>query len=269
MKIYCNKKDDLIAERDQYDAETKRLEDIINEGQQKWLDAQDAVFTQIADAVRSEIGETSLPLNIDVDTRFRDGIQVKVEIDRYHDPNENDRALSWDWTARLNRDGEIVKDSGSWSGLQAVTEAQLNNLKESVRVLTVLNNIDWPTLLHTEVPAFDSFVDKSISDEARSRRANRADYNKLILDAEIEEAIESGDWIKLNGRPETDYFRGMKGTFWCKILKATEKFVTCYILRDLDGNVDLQRATPANEERISKEKLYKNIVTPVETAKFD
>lgn len=266
MKIYSSRRDDLIAERDAYDAETQKYEDIVEKGYDDWRNARYDQGDAIAEEIRQAIGPTSLNLQFNVDGYRDEGWNVRISSD---EPNKFDKnvALSWDWDAKLDSGGNVVKESGSWSGLSATTPEQIASLEESVRVIKILNALDWNDICHRPVPDAKDYVDQEAQKIGRDRRSSRKDYNKLINDAAFQDALEDGLWIKLDDRPETDYYRGNRGTYWCKVLKLTDKFVTCYIVRELpDGQVDLNRVQGGYEERISKEKLFRHIAQPFETA---
>lgn len=260
MRIYCNKKSDLIAERDAYDAETQKYQDIVDEASRSYRQKLNEASDNLRAIIANEIGQTSLPLIIGVNRAWREGWEVSIQVDKYN----GEHALNWDWSVQLDGEGNIKKDSGSWSGLNAVTAEQIDDLKESVRVLTILNDIDWEPIISAEIP--DADVDDSDARIIlRDRRANRKDYNRLILDAELEEAAEEDKWIKLEGRPETSYYRGAtRSLYWCKILKLTDNFVTCRIQWD-SGSGKPDESRSSTEERIKKDNLYKHIVQPIET----
>lgn len=265
MKITCSKRDDLMRARYDYDTLTDQYQKKVDEGERKTRYARDEVAAYIEDEVRNQIGSTSLNLIIDVrtDWDYNHGHdfttwRVNVEV-----PHGNGTALGWHWAAKLDGEGNVVKESGSWSGLQAITIEQMDELEEAVHVLKVLNNMDWRSILDKAVPSYDDYLDKEAQAQLHDRKKNRPDFDAQILEADIEDAIAAGEWIKLDGRPETDYYRGAnRGTFWCKIDSMTDKFVKCHIAREYEDSI---RNDLATDERLAKAKLFKYIAKPFES----
>ena len=268
MKITCSRRDDLMRARYDYDTLTEQYQKKVDEGEKQTRRARDEVAAYIEDEVRSQIGSTLLNLVIDVraDWDYAMGHEfttwrVNIEV-----PHGNNAALGWNWAAKLDGEGNVIKESGSWSGLQAVTPEQIDELEESVRVLKFLNNMDWRSILDKAIPSYDDYLDKEAQAQLYDRKKNRPDFDKQILEADIEDAIAAGEWIKMNGRPETDYYRGQsRGDFWCKIDSMTDKFAKCHIAREYNDGVDADHAT---DERIAKTKLYSFFKKPLETATF-
>lgn len=264
MKIYASRRDDLIAERDAYDAETAQYENRIHEGEKRWRRDTNAIADSIKQEVIEAIGDTSLQLNVNVRMGWRSGYEVNVEANE-HNKFDDNVALAWHWNASIEDDGTLKKDSGSWSGLKAVTSEQLADLEESVRVMKILNGMDWEHILKRAIPDSSQYVSQEDRQIARERSANRRDFDREIFEEDLKEAIAAGAWIKMEGRPETSYYRGTpRGEFWCKINGMTDKQVKCIITR----KIEYYNANPNYyaEERIAKQNLYKYIVKPVETA---
>ena len=136
--------------------------------------------------------------------------------------------------------------------------------------MKILNNMDWDKILRRANPNYSDYVSQEDRDVARDRKNNRRDFDKEIFEEDLKEAVAAGDWIKLNGRPETSYKHGSsRGDFWCKILSMSDKQVRCMI----DSAPERDKATIEEhpewyEERMSKANLYKYIVKPIETAQF-
>lgn len=267
MKITASKRDDLMRARYDYDSLTQKYEDVVDEGQRKGRRAKDQVAAGIEDVVRTTLGPTSIDLDFDVreDWDYNNGKEYKswkVSVQAHeHDKHTNDAsALAWNWSAKLGSDGQVIKDSGSWSGLQAITPAQIADLEESVRILKLLNNMDWSAVLSQAIPSYNDYIDKEASDVLRDRKKNRPNFDAQIFEAELEDAIADGAWIKMNGRPGTDYYReASRGDYFVKIDSMTDKFVKCHITRD-PGNDSYQ-----TDERIGKAKLFSYIKKPIET----
>lgn len=263
MKIYASRRDDLIAERDAYDAETAKYQSKVDEGERRWRQDTRAIEESVKAEVERAIGETSLEIEVFARAGWEVGYEVTVRANENRKFDEG-AALAWNWEAKLDREGNLVKDSGSWSGLKVVTPEQIADLEESVRVMKVLNSLDWEHILKRANPNYSDYVSQEAQAAVRDRRHNRRDYDREIFEEDIKDAIQSGAWIKLKGRPETEYYRGSsRGDFWCKINGMSDKQVRCIIANNLEAYQN--NPNYYNEERISKAKLYPYIVNPIET----
>ena len=117
----------------------------------------------IEDNVRSNL-EQVLPYSDLIDIRVsRDYdwssgapyLSVKISYDLNKTKNQS---LAWSYSVGLDRDGNIKKESNSWSGLNAVTQEQLDDLEKSIEILKKLNIIDWESIVKTDVPSVKDYV---------------------------------------------------------------------------------------------------------------
>lgn len=221
----ASRKEDLINERNKYDAEMNEYKSRVDEAEDKYdallYDQQKDLEKKISDL----IGPTSLELSIKADpySSFRSkawGIRVEAN---QRNKFSDDVALSWNWDIEVNKEGEIVKDSGSWSGLKAITPAQLSDLEESVRVLKILNNIDWDALLHSPMAKYSDFVTDELTQPYQERKKNRPDFESDIQKAELEEAIGTNTAFEL---VQDQYYRGSTSIL---LTGVTNKFLKGYI----------------------------------------
>ncbi len=261
MKIYAARRDELIAERDAYDAETQQYQNRVDEGERRWRRDTNAIADAIKEEVIEAIGDTSLQLDVYVHMGWNHGYEVNVKANE-HNKFEDNVALSWSWDASIDTDGSLKKDSGSWSGLKAITSEQIADLEESVRVMKILNSMDWERILKRAVPSTSDYISDEDRQSIRDRKNNRRDFDTEIFEAELEDAIAAGEWIKMNGRPGTDYYReSRRGDYYVKIDKMTGRFVNCHIINASNPNYQ-------TDERIAKAKIYPYIIKPIETAQF-
>lgn len=138
------------------------------------------VFQKTEDKVLKEIGETSIPLEVDVSSsRHLDGLEVKIT---NGDNPYNGQSLNWRMNIEVE-DDEVKKESSSWSGLNATTKEHIDNLKENVDVLERINEIDWKSILSDDVPNIDEYMsgDYFTKDDKEVEQS---------LQAELEEAEE-------------------------------------------------------------------------------
>lgn len=124
MKITCTKRDDILKRKQEYEADRSQ--------RQARFDAQYKEFQKedysrretIKNAVKQLLGDTGLDLRISTDYASVMGRSFKVEISDEDDKFNPDKALSWSWKVYLTKEGEVTKESSSWSGLNAVSKKE-------------------------------------------------------------------------------------------------------------------------------------------------
>lgn len=256
MKISCAKRsrDEISRDRDEYDVKRKSIHEQADKEQTSFRRALDDVYQSVKSQLESELANfDSLNLNIDVSLGTIDTLEVTVGSNRDHVHSKH-KALSWDYRARLTKEGEVIRETGSWSGLQAVTEEQLESLRQSVACLEVLNSIDWAAILATPTPKYEDYL---ITDTYSVDR-DRPDYESELLEAEIDEAIEKGSWIKGHGYK---YYLA-RATVYYKVLKETP---AQYEVMEVWENNLKNGDTNIHPYKIKKDTFFQVIDQPIET----
>ena len=98
-------------------------------------------------AIIDKVGPSIVKLDFKVSNRFG---SYAIQVYSYYDTgavDNDDVALSWKYEVRLNSDGEVTRETASWSGLKATNSTQLDSLKETVRILEILDSMNWASLL--------------------------------------------------------------------------------------------------------------------------
>lgn len=217
MRITCSRnREQIIRDRDAYQSRVQQKRAKREEQSNKYKSAYRAVMESVKQQVADELSAfADLNLEIQVSNSFDDLEHVRVDIysnrNNVHDPN---KALSWDYKAYIKPDGEVKKESGSWSGLNAVTPENIASLKQSVACLEVINSLDWEAILTAKTPQMEDYVD--LTPEPEDPDAKR-DFNTELLEADIEDAMAAGDWIKGHGYK---YYRSSAVAYY-KVLKES------------------------------------------------
>lgn len=264
MKRYIrsSKKDDLIREKAawqmKYDARKRLYDDQSrNYHNAKW-DWKDSIETKIRSTFSAYLDK--LPdFKIYVDSGWGE-IEIRMSYEHLH--NEA-FSLNWDYRIRLKDNGDIIKESSSWSGLQAVTAEQINDLMNSVNFLKALVDFDWAPLLEeakNEEPQYNKYV--GVRDPNYDSDYKDPGYDKMIREAEIDEAVTSGKWIK--GKDT------YSGSSWYFIVSQTPKYYNVYRLTSSDIKYTQQHLgepwtdrwmndfrNPQNVNKYSTEKIKK------------
>lgn len=267
MKIYSSRVDDVRQRRKEWEDRYRPLKEKNDAENKAWREADRAIMRDIEQETAAAIGPVAIDLNIHAGYGFSmSSARYRIEVEHNNQLGDSSKgaALRWSMTVELDEDGNVAKETSSWSGLQAVTPEQIEDLKESVRVIEKLNQIDWKPILDKAVPQYSDYIDKENSDELRKMDSEKPNFDKEERMAALEDAAESGAWIKMKGRPETDYYRGSsRGDYVVRIDKLTPKFATVHItVTGEDGQPVEQYQT---DERIGIDKLLRYIPYPVET----
>lgn len=242
MKITCSKRDDIIKQRDEFDTRRNQMRSQQEKDEQKARQARQEVFREVENAVMTKLKPVGkLPLNVNVNYGIYDGVEINVECGG---PHTDGNALAWNYRVYLNDEVDVVRETGSWSGLKATTAGEMISLKRSVRALEILNEeIDWEELVKTSLPNYEDFMTQDYS-ELRNRRP---DFEGQLREADIEEAIQSGKPVRGKAVSSTGYREGIPGEY--TILKETPK---SYVV---DFRPDSYPEQSSGEIRITKSKF--------------
>lgn len=183
MKITCNRRDDILKRKQEYESDRAKRQAKYDEEYKAWRDEERGRGQSLEKAVIRAIGSTTLDLTIDVGMSFGTGYRIRIsdEDNKFDD----DKALSWTWEVSLDKNGDVKKESSSWSGMNAVSEANLRNLKEIVRVLEILNNIDFKTMLNrVTLPNSDDYITGP-----NPKYETAPDFDRELMEADVEDCI--------------------------------------------------------------------------------
>ena len=206
-------------------------------------------MSDIQSAVESELGNHVDEVKIDIQVRN----SIEVSINNGDNPF-GPHALSWSWSVKLDREGNVVKDSSSWSGLSAVTAENIQDLRNTVDILEILNNIDWKTLLSTKVPNYKDYITMM---DPRYEKPDR-DYDAELREADIEDIIGDEDAAVFVGNALPDYFRVDE---YVSILKETPKRFNVYVFPELFIDEWKLGKDVGYNAVINKDKFYKFVDT--------
>ena len=195
--------------------------------------------------------------------------------DRWNTPREN-KSLLWSYKIELTENGEIKKETNSWSGFQAVTSTQIDDLMNSANLLKAIVEFDWAPVLEeakNTQPKYSNYI--GIRDPNYDPDYKDPGYDKMIREAEIEEAVESGKWI----RGTSNY----GSATWFYIVSQTPKFYNIVTVREGDIRrtapdspyyeelanriKDPKNASPYWIDRVKKDNI--GFASPVETKTAD
>ena len=218
------------------------------------------VVMDIEDNVRSNL-EQVLPYSDLIDIRVsRDynwssgAPYLRVEISYDLNKTKN-QSLAWSYSVGLDKDDNVKKESGSWSGLNAVTQEQLDDLEKSIEILKKLNIIDWESIVKTDVP--------SVKDYVTTKTLPEKDFTFEQFNADLEDFVGQ-DVIFISKYLKSENYYGSRYGYIIK--RLTNKRVEYVPIYDpivkLKNNKDYinhikEQSQEGYTEVMSKEKLLK------------
>lgn len=204
MKITAGKREDILRQRDEWDAENQRRESRRQEQSKQFRQAMWEVMEPVKQEVETYLKEyPALTFEVTAESDYRsDKIRVRI---RCNDPNHFDDnvALSWNFDVGLDTEGNVLKESGSWSGLKACTETQLESLKQSVDALVMLNQLDWKMLLDKVMPEHKDYFKTPEGEQPLGQRPN---FKEQLIEAAVEECVGQ-DILVLGSAGENSGYR--------------------------------------------------------------
>lgn len=238
------RRDDILRRKQAYDDAVNKQKEERNQ----YRKAEWDVMKGVEELVLQKIGKTSLNLDVSVDRAWGTGLEVRIN--NGNNPHD-DQALNWNWQAQMTDDGDVKKDSGSWSGLSAITSEQIANLKESVRVIEILNNLDWKNLLTVELPNYSDYIKTELPEQEN--------FDQQLVEADVEDAVEQGLLIRGHGYK----LYGQRAVVFYNVISMTDKSFRVQEIYEDDLSDESRWGSPYT---IRKDKFFEVIDKPVVTA---
>lgn len=217
IKVRASKADDLRKEQQQwqmrYDARKQLYKDQnarYNAARWDWKD-------NLVDLIKKQFSSyiEKLPyLEIFADYGWRN-VEIRFKYADYVDKEDREKvSLRWSYTITLSEAGEVKRETNSWSGFEAVSPEQVDDLMNSANFLKAIVDYDWAPILAAakeSLPKSEQYV--GIRNPDWDDEYKDPGYDNMIREAELEENIGKDVWI-----------RGDNGKTWYKIVSATPKF---------------------------------------------
>ena len=256
MKITCSKRDDVLRRKAEYEADkaerTKRYNEQYAQFSKARLVSEDKIVSFVRQAV------SSCGLDLDITASIGWSSSWSVRIDDTNDKFNENKALAWDYRVELDDDGNVKKQTSSWSGMNGTTEANIEYLKKIVKCLEILNSLDWKTLFNeTPYPNYSYYVTERNPQYDR----NVEDFDAQLLEIDIEEMVGTNRGVK---RDSSRDFRSDVYTFIVKDSGSqyTVFDIPTYSLDRLDeSTIDRFKSYTY---RVAKKKFFDTLVKPIE-----
>lgn len=207
MKITSSRKDDIIRRRDEFDKRANEVKKLQQEEYERYHQAERAVTEgakKELESMLSKYGFADLEVRVEPGLFRAPGISVTIRVND-RSVHSDKKALSWNYDARLGKDGEVIRETSSWSGLNAVTEEQLSDLENTLACLKMLAGLDWEKFLNRSMPEWKDYI-KTETPEDLKRRPN---FEQELADAELEDLVGSRKMILCKNFPSSWYGRNV------------------------------------------------------------
>lgn len=272
MKITCSKRDEILERKAAYEAQRDENLRQRTAYDAAMRDVHRGVEKAVLDAIGPSTEEISVHATYGIG-RNLDSISCTI---KGNDANifDTSKALSWSYSVSLDEDGKPVAESSSWSGLNATTPEQLSSLKETLRVLEIINGLDWASILSVGIPDYKSMV-------TTPAPTSRPNFDRELLELDIEELIGTKQLVKC-----TDG-KTYSGTVYVGIMSETPTMYNIfevpghYINPDTNGKYGWggQRYSSLEElienvckeyaaSRVKKDKFMNMLVTPLDIVSY-
>ena len=264
MKITCTKRDDILKRKSEYEADRASRQSKYDSQYKALLAEEGKREDKLRNDVIGAIGDTSLNLEIDVRGRFEDTYEIRVSDE--NDKFNEDKALSWDWKVYLDKNGDVKKESSSWSGMNAVTSKNISNLKEIVRVLEILNNIDFKMLLEEITPPnYQDYIT-----DRNPKYETAPDFDRELMEADVEDCIGTRKGILGTG---SKFYRGKVYHFIQRETPSSYNMwdIPAYYVEKNDISLsDLfeKYNDKGSNYNMRKDKFFETIETPIKIVDF-
>lgn len=268
MKIYASRADDLKAKRSALIDEIRENNAKSRAEEEAYDKAEDELFDPIIDAVKKMFSNyPSLDAEVKGQFSFGSKATIKIYVNE-RNLHDDSSALAWNYQISLDPNtGEVSKESGSWSGLKATTEEQLDSLRQTLSALEDLQKMDWTRLLNVKRPKYSDFVKTGRRNE--SQEVGQLDSE--ILEAEIEDIMGQNVAVKTGNFPgsvtgATRDRNEKRGYFYITFDRETPSQYQITEYRRTDGdNGDFSKGYT---HRVKKSSVLKGIFVPLETVNF-
>ena len=254
-----NRRDDIIKNRDEWEKQFNL--DVTNYNNQ-WNDYNDAEYEiceRVKDIILKRLGglrDDRLKIDVSLTSHFGN---TNVRF-RFGAPFDKVTSLCCDATISIDKDGQVKKETGSYSCLEAYTPELIKDLKKSTNIIECIMDMDWETILgnaQKDKPKYDDYVKTT----APSRK-DRPDFETQLIKASIEDIIGTTTLISCSVPPSSNYRAGTWGV--CQIVGETPqtyrvRFITNYNLTEIKK--DISKLNDLDICGVKKDTLINKLVT--------
>ena len=220
MIIQSSRVDDIRRAKEEYEQKMEAFEEEDKRLSRLYWKDVDTVKKPVVDELTLALAQfDKLDFDIAVDPGYFDsrGLEVRIRCDEYR-RDEDDYALSWNYRVQIDKDGDVMAESGSWSGLSATTREQLDSLHQTLDALEYLA---------VQTRSFLQEDRRSERYKSTLERPERQDFDTQLKEAQMEELVGTNKWFAARVK---DSESGRWDLRIVKILKATPTRYSCQMM---------------------------------------
>ena len=229
-------------------AKEKQVKDAV----QRWV--EDRIFTSCS---AQFMKDTDITVNVDeysTEDRGYGMLEIRVRHEGQYGLGDNHNvALKWNWDIQIHS-SSVKHSTNSYSGLNAVTKENLEELQESVSVMEKLAAIPDSDFIKLRSKVNEAIPDivTELGAEPRLVDNNSFFWRKVAALAGTDQAVESEEYTY-------NYKSYDKNTMYYQIVKVTEKSVVVNELVEYPDEVRIV----SEGKRMSKQKFEASVVRPL------
>ena len=259
LKVYAADKADREAQRQAALEEYNRQMAQVQNERDAYDMQERMVEGSIINAVEDGLGQYADGLRVSVDWSYRTKrITYRVHIDNGDNLHKEGQALSWRVEVELDSDGNVQFDTSSWSGLNAIDEEHIADLRRTVEILDTIQHMDWKFILDRVAPKWEDYV-KTPEPQDPSKQ--------FAIEDAMDRLSESiGQNVLFKG---LNPMKGKYDSMWYKITSEgpntySAKYLSPYYVNDASSSEIERMFQNAKTTRFPKAEIGKYIKIPVE-----
>lgn len=259
--VEAGRREDIMRERDAWDANKDTLQKQYDDEYRQFTIAQHNVMAPIQQAIEqglSKFDKLQVDVRVNIQWRGRrlggDSIGVRIQVNE-NNKFADDSALSWDMEVGLDAEGNVVKETGSWSGLKATNAQQLESLRQTLGALEYLNSINWVDLLDRALPNWEDYVHTNVPD-----RRDRPNFEQELMEAELEDLVGADKAVKVENWESSGY----RGKYvWVQLITESPAQYTGRVYGDVSDSAVREWMQRAKEHNYAPKRIRKATIKPV------
>lgn len=256
--VEAGRREDIIKQRDEWDSQYKAAKAKSEEEHDQFREAQYAIIEPIQKELEANLSRfDKLKIRVQVDpfgSLFGRPIQVRIEANE-NEKFEDTSALSWNFDVSLTREGEVVKSTGSWSGLKATTPEQLDSLRDTLAALEYLNSLDWASIINKEMPNIKDYMKTTVPS-----RSTRPNFEQQLMEVDMEDLVGADKVVKVRNWEGSGY----RGDYvWVQLVRETPAGYTIRVRGDWGDNEVRAWLRRAIDQNFATQRMRKSSLKPV------
>lgn len=252
-RITAGKREDILKRKAEYEAKRAEYEADHDERVHKFSMAEHDVINPIKERLESDLSVfDSLQFDVNVERNYGGkGVRVRIECNENRKFDDSS-ALAWNYDVRLTDDGDVKRESSSWSGMKAVTPEQVKSLKQTVEAVEYLLYVDWASLINVTMPKYRDYYDGALPEPEAE------DFDAELREAELEDYVGT-DTLILVENFESSGWRG--GDIYVRLIRETPSQYVCNVLHAAE--LQSFKATGRSLDNRYTQRVRKTSIVPV------